>query len=103
MLIELELMRSTISWASIAQDDGGSEHDLATLASQTWLQTGRAVRLIGQEAIQLHGGIGMTAEYSVGHYTSRLTALAHLAGDRAFHRGRLTERLGTHESFDPMG
>jgi alkylation response protein AidB-like acyl-CoA dehydrogenase len=103
MLIELELMRSTISWASIAQDDGGSEHDLATLASQTWLQTGRAVRLIGQEAIQLHGGIGMTAEYSGGHYTSRLTALAHLAGDRAFHRGRLTERLGTHESFDPMG
>jgi alkylation response protein AidB-like acyl-CoA dehydrogenase len=103
MLIELELMRSTISWASIAQEDGGSEHDLATLASQTWLQTGRAVRLIGQEAIQLHGGIGMTAEYSVGHYTSRLTALAHLAGDRAFHRGRLTERLGTHESFDPMG
>ena len=103
LLVELELMRSTVSWASIALDDGGSAHELAAIASQTWLTTGRAARVIGQEAIQLHGGIGMTAEYSVGHYTSRLTALAHLAGDAAFHRARLVGHLADHDSFDPMG
>jgi alkylation response protein AidB-like acyl-CoA dehydrogenase len=103
LLVELELMRSTVSWASLALDDGGSGHELATIASQTWLTTGRASRVIGQEAIQLHGGIGMTAEYSVGHYTSRLTAIEHLAGDRAFHRARLAAHLADHEAFDPMG
>ena len=41
----------------------------------------KAGRHIGQEAIQLHGGIGMTAEYSVGHLTARLTAIDHLLGD----------------------
>ena len=45
------------------------------------LQVSRAGRHIGQEAIQLHGGIAMTAEYSVGSYTSHLTALDHLLGD----------------------
>ena len=41
----------------------------------------RAGRHVGQEAIQLHGGIGMTAEYAVGHLTARLTAIDHLLGD----------------------
>lgn len=103
LLTELELMRSAVSWASIALDDGGSEHDLEAIASHTWLTAGAASRAIGQEAIQLHGGIGMTAEYSVGHYTSRLTAIGHLVGDRAFHRSRLVGHLADHDSFDPMG
>lgn len=99
--VELELARSTVGWASIALDDAGDAADTAMLASHAWLQAGRAARLIGQDAIQLHGGIGMTAEYSVGHYSSRLTALPLLAGDASFHRRRLAARLGDHGTIDP--
>jgi alkylation response protein AidB-like acyl-CoA dehydrogenase len=40
-----------------------------------------AARMIGQEAIQLHGGIGMTAEYPVGHYLKRLTVISKTFAD----------------------
>ncbi|MBM4507657.1 hypothetical protein GS582_29915 [Rhodococcus hoagii] len=50
------------------------------VASRAKLRVGRSARHIGQEAIQMHGGIGMTAEYSVGHYVSRLTAIEHTLG-----------------------
>jgi alkylation response protein AidB-like acyl-CoA dehydrogenase len=62
----------------------------------------RSGRHIGQEAIQLHGGIGMTAEYSVGHYTSHLTALDHLFGDGHHHLGRLAAEVGDHAEVDPQ-
>jgi alkylation response protein AidB-like acyl-CoA dehydrogenase len=45
------------------------------VAARAKLQIGRSGRHIAQEAIQLHGGIGMTAEYPVGHYAARLTAI----------------------------
>ena len=48
----------------------------------------RAARFIGQQAIQLHGGIGMTDEYPAAHYFRRLTAIGSLFGDVDFHMGR---------------
>ena len=45
--------------------------------------------LVGQEAVQLHGGIAMTAEYSAGHYLARLLVLTHAHGDRTHHLGAL--------------
>jgi alkylation response protein AidB-like acyl-CoA dehydrogenase len=42
-----------------------------------------AARTIGQEAIQLHGGIGMTMEYPVGHYVKRTTVIAKTFADAA--------------------
>ena len=62
----------------------------------------RAGRHIGQEAIQLHGGIAMTAEYSVGSYTSHLTALDHLLGDGQHHLARLSADVGDHDEVDPL-
>lgn len=105
MYVSLELARSTITWATIVLDAAaqGQEVDVANAAGQAALQVSRAGRHIGQEAIQLHGGIGMTAEYSVGHYTSRLTAIEHLIGDAAFHRARLAAHIGEHEVLDPIG
>jgi alkylation response protein AidB-like acyl-CoA dehydrogenase len=45
------------------------------------VQIGRSGRKIGQEAIQLHGGIGMTLEYKVGHLFKRMTMIDLLFGD----------------------
>ena len=74
-------------------------------ASRAALQVSRAGRHIGQEAIQLHGGIGMTAEYSIGTYTSRLTALDHLLGDGNHHLGLLAAGVAgtTRSSRSPSG
>jgi alkylation response protein AidB-like acyl-CoA dehydrogenase len=100
MYVSLELARSTVMWATLVQDAGG---DVVQAADRARLQTSRAGRHIGQEAIQLHGGIGMTAEYSVGHYTSRLTALDHALGDGDFALARLAAGVRTYETVDPLG
>jgi len=100
MYVSLELARSTALWAVLVQDAGG---DVVLAADRARLQTSRAGRHIGKEAIQLHGGIGMTAEYKVGHYTSRLTAIDHLLGDGEWALARLAEDVGEYETVDPMG
>jgi alkylation response protein AidB-like acyl-CoA dehydrogenase len=100
MYVSLELARSTALWATMVLDAGG---DAVTAADRARLQTSRAGRHIGKEAIQLHGGIGVTAEYSVGHYTSRLTAIDHLLGDGDFALARLAETVLDHETVDPLG
>jgi alkylation response protein AidB-like acyl-CoA dehydrogenase len=101
MYVSLELARSTALWASLVldADDPAAGHEAATRAA---LQASRSGRHIGQEAIQLHGGIGMTAEYSVGHYTSHLTALDHLFGDGRFHLASLAATVGDHAEVDPL-
>ena len=100
MYVSLELARSTALWASMVQDAGG---DVVSAADRARLQVSRASRHIGKEAIQLHGGIGVTAEYSIGHYTSRLTAIDHVLGDGDWALGRLAERVADHETVDPIG
>ena len=52
------------------------------------VQIGRSGRFVGQQAIQLHGGIGMTMEYKVGHYFKRLTMIDALFGDADHHLAR---------------
>ncbi|MCV2487841.1 acyl-CoA dehydrogenase family protein [Geodermatophilus sp. YIM 151500] len=100
MYVSLELARSTALWATLVQDAGG---DVVRAADRARLQTSRAGRHIGHEAIQLHGGIGMTAEYTIGHYTSRLTAIDHLLGDGDFALARLAAVTGGYETVDPLG
>src|SRR5215213_5451918 len=98
MYVSLELARSTVTWATLVLLDGG---DATEAASRAKLQVSKAGRHIGQEAIQLHGGIGMTAEYSVGHYMSRLTAIDHALGDGRYHLNRLVSTLDDHAVVDP--
>ena len=100
MYVSLELARSLALWASMVQEAGG---DVVQAADRARLTVSRAGRHIGQEAIQLHGGIGVTAEYSVGHCTSRLTAIDHLLGDGDWALARLAARLDDHETVDPLG
>jgi alkylation response protein AidB-like acyl-CoA dehydrogenase len=84
----------------MVQEAGG---DVVQAADRARLQASRASRHIGKEAIQLHGGIGVTAEYSVGHYTSRLTAIDHLLGDGDWALARLAGTVADHETVDPLG
>jgi alkylation response protein AidB-like acyl-CoA dehydrogenase len=100
MYVSLELARSTALWASMVADAGG---DVISAADRARLQTSRAGRHIGKEAIQLHGGIGVTAEYSIGHHTSRLTAIDHVLGDGDWALSRLAADVTGHETVDPLG
>lgn len=99
MYVSLELARSTAWWATLVLAEGGDAADAATRAIA---QTCRAARHIGQEAIQLHGGIGMTDEYAVGHYTARLTAIDAALGGRQAALARLAARVGEHDVVDPL-
>lgn len=102
MYVSLELARSTVTWATLVQLDGGDDAAVLEAASRAKLQVSKAGRHIGQEAIQLHGGIGMTAEYSVGHYTSRLTAIDHALGDGRHHLTALSATLDDHAEIEPL-
>ncbi|MGV9662993.1 acyl-CoA dehydrogenase family protein [Nocardia niigatensis] len=82
MYVSLELARGMSMYASMSLADGIVD---PVVASRAKLRIGRSARHIGQEAIQLHGGIGMTDEYPVGHYTARLTAIEHTLGDSTDH------------------
>ncbi|MFD4462117.1 acyl-CoA dehydrogenase family protein [Nocardia sp. NPDC058480] len=97
MYVSLELARSMNLYASMSLADGTADPIVAARAK---LRIGRSGRHIGQEAIQMHGGIGMTAEYPVGHYTARLTAIEHTLGDSGDHLRYLTGRLGEHQMVD---
>ncbi|MCU1607119.1 MAG: putative acyl-CoA dehydrogenase [Modestobacter sp.] len=99
MYVSLELARSTVLWATLVADADG---DVVTAADRARLQSSRAGRHIGKEAIQLHGGIGMTAEYTIGHYTSRLTAIDHQLGDGNWALARLAAGVDDHLTVDPL-
>jgi alkylation response protein AidB-like acyl-CoA dehydrogenase len=102
MYTALELTRSIVTWATMVAAESDDPDAIRSAAARAKLQTARAGRLIGQEAIQLHGGIGMTAEYAVGHYTSRLTALNHVLGDADEQVTLLSGTLTDHTVLDPL-
>jgi alkylation response protein AidB-like acyl-CoA dehydrogenase len=85
MFIELEQSRSIVLMALLAANEGT---DTARAVSAAKARIGRAARLIGEEAIQLHGGIGVTDELDVGHYVKRLLAIETLFGNSDWHLRR---------------
>jgi pimeloyl-CoA dehydrogenase small subunit len=84
MFVALEQARSMALYATVmaASEDAASRRAAICAAK---VQIGRSGRRIGQEAIQLHGGIGMTMEYKVGHYFKRMTMIEMLFGDTERH------------------
>ena len=88
MFIELEQSRSILMMALMAAEAGEA---LTRPVSAAKSRIGRAMRRVGQEAIQLHGGIGVTDELDVGHYVKRLTAIETLFGNTDFHLQRFGE------------
>lgn len=94
MYVSLELARSMALYAAMSIADGNLD---PTIAARAKLQIGRSGRHISQEAIQLHGGIGVTAEYPVGHYAARLTAIEHTLGSSQDQLHVLIAQLGDYE------
>jgi pimeloyl-CoA dehydrogenase small subunit len=93
MLVALEQARSMAMFASVmAAEEDATERRRAMAAAK--VQIGRSGRHIGQEAIQLHGGIGMTMEYKVGHYFKRATMIDMLFGDADTHLATLAQLGG---------
>ena len=105
MYVGVELTRSAVLYAAMALADPGEGDDaldLDAIVSRTKYLVGTYGRLVGQEAIQLHGGIGMTAEYAVGHYTARLTAIEHTFGDSRWHLAQLAKDISDHDQVDVL-
>jgi pimeloyl-CoA dehydrogenase small subunit len=92
MLVALEQARSMAMFAAVmAGEEDAVERRRAIAAAK--VQIGRSGKHIGQEAIQLHGGIGMTMEYKVGHHFKRMTMIDMLFGDADAHLATLA-RVG---------
>ena len=88
MLIAVEQARSMAMLATMmAAEDDRRERRQAISAAK--VQIGRSGRIVGQGAIQIHGGIGMTMEAKVGHYFKRVTMIDTLFGDADHHLGLL--------------
>jgi len=93
MLIEVEQARSMAMLAAMMVD----EEDPAERArniSMAKVGVGQSGRFVTQNSVQLHGGIGMTEEYAVGHYFRRVMVFEHSWGDSAYHLGMLADQVG---------
>ena len=86
MFIAHEESKSLLYMAALRSLEGGNIAKRA--ASALKVQLSKAGRLVGQEAVQIHGGMGMTDELKVGHYFKRLTAIDTLFGSYDYHLER---------------
>ena len=93
MLVAIEQARSMALYATMMCSDPDSAARTSDISAAK-VQIGRSARFVGQEAIQLHGGIGMTEECQAGHYFRRLTVIEMLFGDTAHHLGRVARAGG---------
>ncbi len=94
MLVALEQARSMAMFATMmASEENAVERRNAISAAK--VQIGRSGKFVGQQAIQLHGGIGMTMEYKVGHYFKRMTMIDASFGDADHHLRGLARRGGS--------
>jgi len=91
MYIELELLRSMAYFAAMTLEDETDPAARKRGLSAAKAQVAKSGRFIGQQAIQLHGGIGMSEEYRIGHYFKRMTLLERLLGDRDYHLHRYVD------------
>lgn len=93
MLIELEMARSQVYRALAYLDAEPAIRDQAV--SSMKVQIGRSIKFTGYQAIQLHGGIGMTEEYLIGHYFRRLHMIDNMLGTVGIHLGRMAAQYRT--------
>ncbi|UWQ21527.1 acyl-CoA dehydrogenase family protein [Jannaschia sp. W003] len=84
VLIEIEQARSAV--INLAGNVDGDARDLHVAAAKNLV--GHVARLVVEEAIQMHGGIGVTEEYDLGHYARRLSMVDHRFGDTIHHLER---------------
>ncbi len=91
MKMQLELARSMSYYASLKLNAPAAERSAAMARAK--YQLGVSMRKVGQEAVQLHGGIGVTDEYIVSHYFKKLTQLEMTFGDTLHQLGQVSEGM----------
>lgn len=91
MYMKCQLAQS-MALAGMAALDSGDVAARRRAVSAAKVQVGRAARHVGEDAIQLHGGIAMTEEYAAGHYFKRLTMIRLMFGDEEYHLRRYLGR-----------
>jgi pimeloyl-CoA dehydrogenase small subunit len=93
MFMAVEQARSMSMFATMASDfDDARERATAVAAAK--VQIGKSLKFVGQQSIQLHGGIGMTQEAKIGQYFKRLTMIENTFGDTDYHLRRVTDLGG---------
>ena len=93
ILVNLEQARSMALYATMMVNDPDPAERSKAVSAAT-VQIRRSGKFIGQQVVQLHGGIGMTLEYKIGHYFKRLTAMESLLGDTDHHLAALARAGG---------
>jgi alkylation response protein AidB-like acyl-CoA dehydrogenase len=88
MFIECQMARSIVNRAAMKLDGGEDELEKARAVAAAKSRVGKAIRKVSQEAIQIHGGIGMTAELDVGQLFKCVTAIAMMFGNSDHHTAR---------------
>ena len=91
MKMQLELARSMSYYAALKLNAPAPERRAALARAK--YQLGCSMRFVGQQAVQLHGGIGVTDEYIVSHYFKKLTQLEMTFGDTLHHLGEVSSRM----------
>jgi len=94
MKMQLELGRSMSYYASLKLNAPAAERRAAMARAK--YQLGQSMRFVGQQAVQLHGGIAVTDEYIVSHYFKKLTQLEMSFGDSMHHLGEASARMQDH-------
>ena len=89
--MQLELARSMSYYAALKFNAPAAERRAAMARAK--YQLGNSMRFVGQQAVQLHGGIGVTDEYIVSHYFKHLTQLEMTFGDTLHHLGEVSSRM----------
>src|SRR5229473_3307961 len=92
MFVSLEQARSMAMLAAMMIDEPDAAERAHNIA-MVKIGVGQAARFVSQNAVQLHGGIGMTEEYAVGHYFRRCMVIEHSFGDTAHHLSRLADEV----------
>jgi pimeloyl-CoA dehydrogenase small subunit len=92
MFMSLEQGRSMAMLAAMMVDEADAALRAQNIAMAK-VGVGQAARFVSQNAVQLHGGIGMTEEYAVGHYFRRVMVIEHTFGDTAHHLSRLADEV----------
>ena len=87
MFTECEQSYSLLIWATMVAAQGGDEAKRAI--SSIKYQVGTVGRTVGQEAVQLHGGMGVSWELDIAHYFKRLTAIDQMFGNADWHLDKL--------------
>jgi pimeloyl-CoA dehydrogenase small subunit len=93
MQVQLEQARSMAYYAAMSVEEPDAAERRKAM-SAVKVQIGRSARFVGQQAIQLHGGIAMTMEYGAGHYFKRLTVNDATFGDADHHVRMLADAGG---------